>query len=110
MTVIRFFLSSSRTIIVSLMSKCVHRTIVIQQLKMIRCRQNSVSSAMVIPTIVLPAAMTPRAVALTMCVLYLTSIKYISIAWPAVTTIDGAWRCCGSRRLFPLALLASQEC
>jgi hypothetical protein len=48
---------------------------------------------MPILTIVLPAAVTPRAVALTMRVLYFTSIEYIRIAWSAVATIDRAWRC-----------------
>jgi hypothetical protein len=72
--------------------------------------RNSVPSAMAIPTIVLPATVMPRAVALTMRILHFTSIEYIRIAWSAVATIDCAWCRCGSLRLFPLALLASQKC
>jgi hypothetical protein len=35
---------------------------------------------MAIPTIILPATVTPRAVTLTMRVLYFTSIEYVRIA------------------------------
>jgi len=61
---------------------------------------------MSVPAVVLPTAVTPRTVALTVRILHFTTIEYIRIAW---STIDRAWRRRGALRLLPLSLLASQE-
>jgi hypothetical protein len=70
---------------------------------------NSVSSTMAVIAVIFPAAVTPRAIALTMCILHFASIEHVHIARSVFATVDGAWRCCGAFRTLKFALLPPQE-
>jgi hypothetical protein len=71
---------------------------------------NSAPSTMAVIAIVLPAAMMPRAVAPTMCILHFTSIENVYIARSVVATVDSAWRRRGTLRVLTFPLFAPQEC
>jgi hypothetical protein len=55
----------------------------------------------------LPAALAPRAVALTVSIFYFTSIKHIRVAW---STMDRTGCCCGAPCTLTFTLLAPHEC
>jgi hypothetical protein len=65
---------------------------------------------MAVITVVLPAAVTPRAVTPTMRLLYFTSIEHVYIARSVVATMNSAWRRCGALRALTFPLFSPQEC
>jgi hypothetical protein len=71
---------------------------------------SSASSTTAVIPIVLPAAVAPRAVTLTMCILHFASIEHVRIARPVVATADSTWRRRGALRALKFALFAPQEC
>jgi hypothetical protein len=71
---------------------------------------SSAPSTMAVIAFVLPAAVTPRAVALALRILHFTSIENVYIARAVIATVGSAWRRRGTLRVLKFPLFASQEC
>lgn len=64
---------------------------------------------MAVIAIVFPAAVAPRAIALTIRILHFASIEHVHIARSIFATVDSTWRCCGALRALKFALFTPQE-